>query len=290
MMATTYPSQAIILSEIGKKSKHGGGGKWVDIALNSNVDNVDSDWSESVKDNPSEMYEEDAMSITTVSTDDNSVQPKGGKCCKPNYVIQVVRKYNKKVKVRLPLTCFNFHYSLMATNVCVGVAMFIQGWRWEDITCELGEIKWPSLNKRIMGDNSIKEDSPFDTTTTKDQGIQNKLNQVAVYMMAQGVVLIITSMASTLCLMHSSAIGWLLKLIVWSSLQVWGSILIFSNHEVLKGEKECELQVYLFAFIWLIFAWIQTIGYSIGTIVMHVKNTKMKREVATKSKTKGRST
>ena len=119
-MATTYPGQAIILSEIGKKSKHGGGGKWVDIALNSNMDNVDSDWSESVKENTAELYGEDAMSITTVSTDDNSEHSTGGKCCKPNYVVQVVRNYNKKVKLRLPLTCFNLHYSLMTINVCIG--------------------------------------------------------------------------------------------------------------------------------------------------------------------------
>ena len=291
MMAKTYPGQAIISSEIGKKSKHGsGGGKWVDIALNSIMDNVDSDWSESVKENIAEMYGEDAMSIITVSTDNNSDHSTGGKYCKPNYVVKVVRNYNKKVKLRLPLTCFHLHYSLMAINVCVGVVMFVQGWRWEDIRCELGELNWLSSNHHEESDTSMREDSQPDTTPVRDQGMEIKPNQVAVYMMAQGVVLIITSLASTLCLIYSATIGWLLKLIAWISLQVWGSMLIFGNYEVLKGKKECELQIYLFAFIWLIFAWIQTIGYTVCTIWMHLKNLKMKKVVATKSKMKGRST
>ena len=62
------------------------------------------------------------------------------------------------------------------------------------------------------------------------------------------------------------------------------------NYDVLKAKKECDLQIYLFAFIWLIFAWIQTIGYSVGTIWMQLETRKRKKVVATKSKMKGRGT
>ena len=144
----------------------------------------------------------------------------------------------------------------MAINVCVGLAMLIQGWRWEDITCKLGEVNWPSSNAHEGSDTSLQEDSQYETTTANYHGSKKKSNQVAVYMMAQGLVLILTSMASTLCLMHSTAIGWLSKLIVWIGLQAWGSVMIFGNYEVLKGVKECDLQIYLFGFIWLIFAWL----------------------------------
>ena len=153
-----------------------GGGKRENIALNSNAHNVDRDWGESAKHKVIEMYNKD-LDEAVSSQDSSEQQSKEGKCCQSIHVIQIVREYNKRVKVQLPLTCFNFHYSLMAINVCVGLAMLIQGWRWEDITCKLGEVNWPSSNAHEGSDTSLQEDSQYETTTANYHGSKKKSNQ-----------------------------------------------------------------------------------------------------------------
>ena len=173
-------------------------------------------------------------------------------------------KLNQKRKMdsQKPNTLRLYTYGTFTViNIFVGIARIIQGSLW----------------KRIYCDNEEVSDIPQQSST------KNQLNLVALYLFIQGVVLIIcTVVAHSFVLKPFSKQCCVLYLMIWFVMFVWGSVLISTtwyDHESAGGElhrgttyyNKCDKSLLLFAFCWLIYAWLQTIVYLVYAtfVVLH---------------------
>ena len=133
-------------------------------------------------------------SFSYLKADDNSlIQDKSSR----------MEDFNYRMKTPNSFRCFMYG-SFALINIILGVTMIIEGALWKQIHCDIEEL-------------SHLRNSP------------NQFNHVALYMIIQGLVLILCTVISHGCVIYPLSYRCCgLFCMVWFSTIIWGSYFIFS--------------------------------------------------------------